>query len=210
MNILENVSIKYDNEFILKNVNIKFNEKNIIHLIGPNGVGKTSLCQSIIGKNIFEGKININQEEIGIATQDFQIPNDLTIKQIFDYIGIDNIEDYFINYFEYNLLKKRINQLSSGQQKMVNLAIVFNKKNNLIILDEITTNLDQKNKKIILELIKELANKKKIIYVTHNLNEIIELGGQKYFYHDKTFIEKNVIEEKEIKELYLNMYGELK
>ena len=210
MNILEKVYIKYNNKNILENINIKFNDKNIIHLIGPNGVGKTSICFAIMDKNIFSGINHVEQDKIGFATDDLKIPNDLTIKDIFNYIGINNIEECFLKYFEKNLINRKINQLSSGQQKMVNLAIVFNKKNNLIILDEITNNLDEKNKSKILDLIKELSKNKKIIYITHNLNEVIELGGQKYFYHDKTFIEKNIDGAREIKELYLNMYGELK
>ncbi len=54
MEILRNLTVNFGDKCILKNVTIE-SDKNIIHIIGPNGVGKTTLCNAIIGKTPFQG-----------------------------------------------------------------------------------------------------------------------------------------------------------
>lgn len=56
MEILRNLIVNFGDKCILKNVTIE-SDKNIIHIIGPNGVGKTTLCNAIIGNHSKENVV---------------------------------------------------------------------------------------------------------------------------------------------------------
>ena len=61
---LENVSLSYGNRLILDNINFKINESQIFGMLGPNGVGKSSIF------NLITGLISPNSGKIKIAGQD--------------------------------------------------------------------------------------------------------------------------------------------
>ena len=76
---LENISLAYGNRLILDNINFKINESEIFGMLGPNGVGKSTIFNLITGlitpKN---GKIKINGEEVNnypiyLRTKKFKI-----------------------------------------------------------------------------------------------------------------------------------------
>ncbi len=61
----ENISLSYGNRLILDNINFKINESEIFGMLGPNGVGKSTIFNLITGLvNPKSGKIKINGEEV--------------------------------------------------------------------------------------------------------------------------------------------------
>ena len=63
----ENISLAYGNRLILDNISFKINEGQIFGMLGPNGVGKSTIFNLITGLiNPKHGKIKINGEEVGI------------------------------------------------------------------------------------------------------------------------------------------------
>ena len=75
----ENISLSYGNRLILDNINFKINQTEIFGMLGPNGVGKSTIFNLITGLiNPISGKIKINGEEVNnypiyLRTKKFKI-----------------------------------------------------------------------------------------------------------------------------------------
>ena len=118
---LENISLAYGNRLILDNINFKINESEIFGMLGPNGVGKSTIFNLITGlitpKN---GKIKINGEEVNnypiyLRTKKFKIGY---VPQYGGFFGdltlLDNLRSIGeIVITNKNLMNDRINYLIS-------------------------------------------------------------------------------------------------
>lgn len=206
MEILRNLTVNFGDKCILKNVTIE-SDKNIIHIIGPNGVGKTTLCNAIIGKTPFQGECCVEADNVGIMTDKMRIPSELQVKDVLDCINYDYNDAIFKSIFDKDFIKKKVGQLSSGQERLLSLCVVFYSNKKVIILDEITNSLDQTNRERILSLVDEISTTTKIIYITHNLQEIFKLKGDLFFYQDCTFVKDKCTNYKELCDMYLDKYG---
>lgn len=206
MQILNNVDIKYKDNTILENVNI-YND-TIIHLIGPNGCGKSSLCKAIVGDINYEGVINIDKHNVAYISDKVVLPPELTIKEIVSIFNLE-INNEFYEYLEQEqLVNKKIGSFSSGQNKVAEIYLAISSGFNTIIFDEVTNNLDINNKDMVLKMIKNLKKTNiSVIYISHDLGELIELPGSYYFYDQvqKTFVKKDT-GKKDILEIYREMY----
>ena len=138
----ENISLTYGNRLILDNINFKINEGQIFGMLGPNGVGKSTIFNLIIGLiNPNNGKIKIKGEDasvypIYLRTKKFKVGyvpqhggyfNDLTLHDNLKAISEIVIDDknlrkdrinYLISRFELDNLKNiKAKFLSGGQKK---------------------------------------------------------------------------------------------
>ena len=138
----ENVSLAYGNRLILDNINFKINEGQIFGMLGPNGVGKSTIFNLITGLiNPKSGKIKIGDEDVTkypiyLRTKKFKVGympqyggyfNDLTLHdnlKAISEIVIDNKDyrteriNYLISRFELDNLKDiKAKFLSGGQKK---------------------------------------------------------------------------------------------
>ena len=138
----ENVSLSYSNRLILDNINFKINQNQIFGMLGPNGVGKSTIFNLITGLiSPINGKIKINGEEVNKypvyqRTKNFKIGyvpqyggyfNDLTLINNLKAIGEIVIENkglmndrinYLISKFELENIKEiKAKFLSGGQKK---------------------------------------------------------------------------------------------
>ena len=138
----ENISLAYGNRLILDNINFKINEGQIFGMLGPNGVGKSTIFNLLTGLiNPKNGKIKIAGEDatkypIYLRTKKFKVGyvpqyggyfNDLTLHDNLKAISEIVIEDknlrnerinYLISKFELDNLKDiKAKFLSGGQKK---------------------------------------------------------------------------------------------
>ena len=208
---LKDYFYKYDQELILKNINMEF-EKGFYSIVGLSGSGKSTISKSLARILETRNTIFINDQEINkfsresFYSQVAYISNNtylfsMKIKDLFKFYN-PNIEEKEM----LNLLKKvklevlieegldyKINpsstNLSGGEIQRLILALYLSKKYSLYIFDEATSNIDKDSEDIIVEIIKELASQAIVIFISHRLKNVI---NSKYFY----FIEdKKVIEE---------------
>ena len=146
----ENVSLAYGNRLILDNINFKINEGQIFGMLGPNGVGKSTIFNLITGLiNPKSGKIKIGDEDVTkypiyLRTKKFKVGympqyggyfNDLTLHdnlKAISEIVIDNKDyrteriNYLISRFELDNLKDiKAKFLSGGQKKISYCSISF-------------------------------------------------------------------------------------
>ena len=186
----ENVSLSYGNRLILDNINFKINEGEIFGMLGPNGVGKSTIFNLITGLiKPDRGKIKINNENvlhypIYLRTKKFKVGyvpqyggyfSDLTLyenlKAIAEIvIGEKNIEENKINElmarFELeNLRNIKGKFLSGGQKKKLVIALSLLSDPSVLLLDECFAALDVLTIKMLQEIIVNLQREKKITII---------------------------------------------
>ena len=193
---IKDISYKYENEFVLRNISLKIKEGDFLAIIGHNGSGKTTLIKHFNGLltpskgDVVVDGLNTKKDDweirqkIGIV---FQNPEDQLINSIVEEdvaFGLENlgvlpgeIEKRVKGILEKlsisHLAKRNVNDLSFGQKQLVALAGVLAMNPKYIIFDEPTTMLDPKNKLNIMDIMNKL-NKKgaTIILITNNLDDI--------------------------------------
>jgi lipopolysaccharide export system ATP-binding protein len=183
----ENVSLAYGNRLILDNISFKINEGQIFGMLGPNGVGKSTIFNLITGLiNPKHGKIKINGEDVSqypiyLRTKKFKVGyvpqyggyfNDLTLQdnlQAISEIVIQNKNlrqeriDYLLSKFELENVKNiKAKFLSGGQKKklVISLSLLSNPK--VLLLDECFAALDVLTIKMLQEIIVNLQQENQI------------------------------------------------
>jgi lipopolysaccharide export system ATP-binding protein len=183
----ENVSLAYGNRLILDNINFKINEGQIFGMLGPNGVGKSTIFNLITGLiSPQNGKIKIEGHDvieypIYLRSRKFKVGyvpqyggyfNDLTLldnlKAISEIVienknfRIDKI-NYLISKFELDNLKDiKAKFLSGGQKKKLVIALSLLSEPKVLLLDECFAALDVLTIKMLQETIVNLQQENKI------------------------------------------------
>lgn len=196
MSVLEikDVSFQYDQKRILNHVNMTFEEGKIYAIVGPSGVGKTTLLSLMSGlTKLQEGDILFKNQSIknmdlyqfrshnvGMVFQSYYVLNTLTaLENVILSMDIAGMKDKNREVLAIKLLEKvglepdqihrRILKLSGGQQQRVGIARAISYDPEIILADEPTGNLDSDTAKDIMNVFKELKEQGKcIILVTHS------------------------------------------
>jgi lipopolysaccharide export system ATP-binding protein len=183
----ENISLAYGNRLILDNINFKINEGQIFGMLGPNGVGKSTIFNLITGLvNPQNGKIkiegnNVTQYPIYLRSKKFKVGyvpqyggyfNDLTLLENLKAISEIVIENknlrndkinYLISKFELDNLKDiKAKFLSGGQKKKLVIALSLLSDPKVLLLDECFAALDVLTIKMLQETIVNLQQESKI------------------------------------------------
>ena len=182
-----NISLAYGNRLILDNINFKINEGQIFGMLGPNGVGKSTIFNLITGlispkSGIIkmEGK-DVTQYPIYLRSKKFKIGyvpqyggyfNDLTLVDNLKAISEIVIENknsrndkinYLISKFELDNLKDiQAKFLSGGQKKKLVIALSLLSDPKVLLLDECFAALDVLTIKMLQEIIVNLQQESKI------------------------------------------------
>lgn len=187
---INNLSFEIEGKKILKDINLKIKEGKIFGIIGPNGVGKTTLLRCMTGiYDVIDGSIlydgkdiyeNVDiKSKIGYVADENIMPYNFKVSELIKYYKLtykDFDEDRFnelnkIFKIPYN---KHIFQLSKGMKMRVSIMFAFSIKAKYLILDEPTSGLDAilKNKLLKIFADEVIENKTTIIISSHHLNEL--------------------------------------
>ncbi len=183
----ENVTLAYGNRLILDNINFKINEGQIFGMLGPNGVGKSTIFNLITGLiKPKSGKIKINGQDVTefpiyYRTKKFKVGyvpqyggyfNDLTLHENLKAVSeivIDNKNfryeriNYLISKFELENLKDiKAKFLSGGQKKKLVIALSILSQPRVLLLDECFAALDVLTIKMLQEIIVNLQQENEI------------------------------------------------
>ena len=183
----QSVSLSYGNRLILDNINFKINEGQIFGMLGPNGVGKSTIFNLITGLiNPSHGKIYINGQDathypMYLRTKKFKVGyvpqyggyfNDLTLHDNLKAISEIVIEnknlrneriDYLLSSFELENLKDiKAKFLSGGQKKKLVIALSLLSKPKVLLLDECFAALDILTIKMLQEIVVNLQQENQI------------------------------------------------
>jgi polar amino acid transport system ATP-binding protein len=217
-----NIDKYYDEFHVLKNIDFKVEEGEIVVICGPSGSGKSTLIRCINGlENINSGKIivdNINihvsrknlqdiRSEVGMVFQHFNLFPHLTILENITIAPtlVKNMNKKEVKAIAMELLEKvkladKANaypaDLSGGQKQRVAIARSLAMKPKIILFDEPTSALDPETIGDVLSVMKDLAQENfTIVCVTHEMGFAKEVGDRIVFMDKGVIIEENTPEE---------------
>ena len=183
----DNVSLAYGERLILDNINFKINEGQILGMLGPNGVGKSTIFNLITGLispksgKIIMGSSDVTNYPIYLRSKKFKVGyvpqyggyfNDLSLLDNMKAISEIVIDDknsridrinYLISKFELDALKDiKAKFLSGGQKKKLVIALSLLTDPKLLLLDECFAALDVLTIKMLQEIIVNLQQENNI------------------------------------------------
>ncbi len=195
----KNVSFRYEDELVIKNLNLKINKGQTIALVGPSGSGKSTLTDliprfydpvegsiTIDGIDIRDYKILELRALMGIVTQESILFNDsiannigfakqnITMEQIENAAKIANAHQFITeteNSYETNI-GDRGNKLSGGQKQRLSIARAVNTNPDILILDEATSALDTASERLVQDALSNIMLNRTTIIVAHRLSTI--------------------------------------
>ena len=197
---VEEAAVGYDDQTLSEPINLDIRKMNAVAIVGPNGIGKSTLIKSIVGQIPFikgEARFGANVE-VGYydQTQSKLTPHNSVLDELWNdfkltpEVEIRNRLGAFL--FSGDDVKKTVGMLSGGERARLLLAKLSMENNNFLILDEPTNHLDIDSKEVL-------------------ENALIDFDGTLLFVsHDRYFINRVATQVLELSEegstLYLGDY----
>ncbi len=198
-----NISKSYGDNQVLENVNLTIGRGEKVALIGPNGVGKSTLIKILMG--LLEPDsgevIKDSNLKIGYYSQEFEtIDFSKTILETAK--GEMNLSDVIVRpilgqfLFTSDKINQTVGTLSGGEKTKLSIALLLLHNYNLLILDEPTTYLDVMSQSIILQVLKEYKGAVLIVSHTEDFirelrpNRVLLLPENRFDYWSEDFLER--------------------
>lgn len=196
----KNIKKKYNDQEVLRGIDLKIDKNEFVVILGASGSGKSTLLnilsgleKSDSGEVVYDNEsisdysekqlTKFRKDKIGFVFQQYYLLNNLTVEQNVKVgANLANNKEYVDIIKELGLedrLSKYPNELSGGEQQRVSIARALAKKPTVLFLDEPTGALDEETGRKILEYLLKLKDKSyfTMIMVTHNEN-IAELANK--------------------------------
>ena len=200
MIIAKDIKKKYNDQEVLRGIDLKIDKNEFVVILGASGSGKSTLLnilsgleKSDSGEVVYDNEsisdysekqlTKFRKEKIGFVFQQYYLLNNLTVEQNVKVgANLANNKEYVDIIKDLGLedkLSKYPNELSGGEQQRVSIARALAKKPTVLFLDEPTGALDEETGRKILEYLLKLKDKSHftMIMVTHNEN-IAELANK--------------------------------
>lgn len=209
---LKNISKKFPGVMALDNVSLDVKYGEVVGVIGENGAGKSTLMKILTGvyepssgEIIYEGKNVAFQSAaeayaigINIVFQEFNLCGNLTVMEnlflgneltkggFVDYKGMEKRSRDMFNMLHFNIDPKALVQdLGAAQQQMIEIAKALSHETKVLILDEPTAVLTDKEIIKLLQVIENLkSNGMSILFISHKLNEIKSISDRVFCLRD--------------------------
>jgi len=196
---LENISFKYEDEYVLKNFSLQVPKGHTVALVGQSGSGKSTIANLVTRfYDVNEGAIKIDGDNIkditqrslrdllGLVTQDSILFNDTikdnllvakqnaTEEEIIDALKIANAWEFVKDLplgIETNIGDSG-NKLSGGQKQRLSIARAVLKNPPIMILDEATSALDTESERLVQDALENMMKNRTSIVIAHRLSTI--------------------------------------
>lgn len=183
---INDLSKSFGKKLVLDRLFLSLPDTGLFFLVGPNGVGKTTLLNILSGLDYSHGgTYSANNETINkknaasfhesqvreifqtpLLLDDFTVIDNLLFpfedkkteraRRILCEVGLGEIED------------EMVSDLSAGERQRLSIAIAIYEPTPILLADEITSNLDMENSKAIVELLRRISNDSLVIFSTHD------------------------------------------
>jgi len=211
------VSKAFGTHQVLKEISFKVNPGEIIGLVGENGAGKSTLLKILatidrpdsgsisLNNNDYKKDNKAIRQTLGFVPQDIAVWEDFSVEEnmvFFEKLGWvkkskESLQELCLE-MKLNRWKEKVNTLSGGMKRKLNLAITLIHEPGLLLLDEPTVGIDLKSKNEIGTYLKNLAITKQtaIVYTSHDMDEINKLCDRVLCIGDDPFY-KEILKENE-------------
>ena len=195
-----NVSFKYVNDLVLKDINLKVKKGQTVALVGQSGSGKSTMVDLlprfydvvnggiyVDGTNIKDLKIVDLRHLMGIVGQDSFLFNDTifnniafgvehaTMEQVIEAAKIANAHDFIMETPDgyQSTVGDRGSKLSGGQRQRISIARAILANPPIMILDEATSALDTESEKLVQDALFRLMENRTSIVIAHRLSTVV-------------------------------------
>ncbi|MCM3711320.1 metal ABC transporter ATP-binding protein [Sporosarcina luteola] len=232
---VKDLSVSYDGENVLKNINFNVDGGKLIGIIGPNGAGKSTLMKAVLdlihrdhGEVLIDGKpMKDVRKKVAYVPQraaidwDFPITVQKTVQLgTYPQVGIfrrpgrsekqwalECLQKVGMDQFA----KRQIGELSGGQQQRVFLARALAQKANIFFLDEPFVGIDVTSEALIIGILKELRDAGNSVFVVHHDLTKVEDYFDELLLLNKELITsgpvERVMQPESLKTAYQSQYG---
>ena len=195
---IKNLTKTFGVQNSLDNISLELNKGDSVIIMGQNGAGKTTLIRSILGQyipssgtievagnNPFKNRVD-TISKVGFVPQ-LPPPIKLTVEELIKFaINSSNISKKSVVELCLKMdldlnehMKKVFFKLSGGMKQKLLIAIAIAKNPEIFIFDEPTANLDPKGRENFYEIIKEYNKNRLIIFISHRIEEVLNLVNRK-------------------------------
>jgi len=178
---VKNLSVFYNNFRVLNNISFDVKKGDFLHIVGPNGGGKTTLVKAIL-KSV-ENKslsISIKSNKLSYLSQFNNISKlvPITVLEVLESVS-NNMNDIDLWLKKFDMISYKFSsfrELSGGEKQRIFIIRSLLLNPEIFILDEPTSSLDPSFRERFLELLFDLNKNKKmtILNVTHDLTDIVK------------------------------------
>lgn len=229
---IENMTVAYQEKPVLWNVDVQFKKGKITGILGPNGAGKSTLLNAMLNLvEPISGDIQFSvtdskwhsfdniQKHVAYVPQkssvDWDFPAtvlDVVVMGRYAHLGWfkrPKESDYVLAEEKLDQVSMRpfknrqISQLSGGQRQRVFLARALAQEAEIYLLDEPLSGVDIKTEKIIMNLLRELANQGKTVVVVHHDLQTVE-----EYFDEVAFLNHEIIQSGPVNEVFTDEYIE--
>lgn len=197
--VYKNVTFRYEQQDVLKNIDLKIKKGTMVALVGKSGAGKSTMADLlprfydvsegqllIDGKDVRDLKLNDLRQLMGIVSQEAILFNDTVFnniafgqpdadpQKVIEAAKIANAHE-FIEQLENGYettIGDRGSKLSGGQRQRMTIARAIFKNPPVLILDEATSALDTESEKLVQEALEKLMQNRTTIVIAHRLSTI--------------------------------------
>ncbi len=194
---------------VLQDVSFTLPSGSIGILLGPNGVGKSTLIRCILGLGkVKQGSVIINGKDISSlkpnqrALEMAYVPQKVSFAPltVYDTVMLGRLPFFGLSPKQKDheavldaleelgltqMMSRNVLELSGGEQQIVAIARAYVQGASVLVFDEPTSNLDIANKRLVLSRIKKLKERGLTILLSmHDLNDALELGERFFFMKD--------------------------
>lgn len=234
---MRNVTKRFPGVIALKNVNMSLKKGEILGICGENGAGKSTLMKILSGSYAageYEGEIIIEGQPVELTS--VKVAENLGIEMIYQEVNMimdsDIAENLYVgnlpgkgSFVDFKTLyqktqeildyinipvspKEKARNLNSGQIQLLSLMRAYIKNPRILVLDEPTTALANKEVDLLMSILAELRDKGiSCIYISHKLDEIYRICNRVLVIRDGETISCDNIEDVEENHLIENMVG---
>lgn len=212
---LKNIDVKFDNEYVIKDFNIDFDQGKFYTLLGPSGCGKTTILNTIAGFVTPErGEVILHNENvIDKPASERRVNTIFQEYSLFPHLNVfeniafglklrkldsrsittkvtEMLELVELNGFE----KKNVDELSGGQKQRVAIARALAMDPEVLLLDEPLSALDYKLRQSMQYMLKNIQQQLDItfIFVTHDQEEALVLSDYIYVLKDGNIMQAGI------------------
>lgn len=234
---VKSVSKSFPGVKALNNVSLSVRKGEIHAVVGENGAGKSTLMKILSGAyQMDEGEIIFDGEKVNIrnARDASDLGIGIVYQELSNFPAMSVAENIYIGNYPLNkygridykkmyddtqkLLdkyglsdldpKKQVRLLSIGRQQFIEILKVTTKKTRLLILDEPTSALTERETALLFDIMKKLKeNGVSILYISHRLDEIFEICDRVTVLRDGCLIKTFTVKDTSKDEIVLHMVG---